>query len=97
MTKILSLEMTIFGLKMMVKRCLEFFFFEIPLAPLEIPANQPGQFSLSGQIFLHWAAATLKGHVEFQNDFSTPFFTIIFKPKMVISRVKILVHLWNEF
>jgi hypothetical protein len=29
--------------------------------------NLPGQFSLSGQIFLHWAAATLKGLVQFQN------------------------------
>jgi hypothetical protein len=31
------------------------------------PANLPGQFCLSGQIFLHWAAATLKGLGEFQN------------------------------
>jgi hypothetical protein len=45
---------------MMVKRGLEIFFFEIPRAPSEIPANHPGQFSLSEQIFLHWAAATLK-------------------------------------
>ena len=37
------------------------------LAPLELPANLPGQFSLSGQIFLHWAAATLKGLDELQN------------------------------
>ena len=43
------------------------FYFEILLAPLEIPANLPGQFSPSGQIFLHWAAATLKGLVGFQN------------------------------
>jgi hypothetical protein len=33
----------------------------------EIHANLPGNFSLSEQIFLHWAAATLKGLVEFQN------------------------------
>ena len=33
----------------------------------EIPANMPGQFSLSGQIFLHKAARTLKGIGEFQN------------------------------
>ena len=32
---------------------------------LDIPANLPSQFSLSGQVFLQWAAATLKGHVEF--------------------------------
>ena len=43
------------------------FYFEILHAPSEIPANLPGQFSRSGQIFLHWAAATLKGHVGFQN------------------------------
>ena len=54
---------------MMVKSGLEKKYFEIPRAPSEIPANQPGQFSPSGQIFLHWAAATLKGHVEFQNNF----------------------------
>ena len=65
MTKFLSLEMTIFSLKMVVKSGLDFFF-EIARVPSEIPANQPG---LSGQIFLHWAAATLKGHVEFQNIF----------------------------
>ena len=42
-------------------------YFEIQRWPSEIPANLPGQFSLSGQIFLHWAAATLKGLVGFQN------------------------------
>ena len=52
---------------MMVKSGLEFFYFEILLAPSVLPANLPGQFSLSGQMFLHWAAATLKGLVEFQN------------------------------
>ena len=51
----------------MVKSGLDFFYFEIHRAPSEIPANLPGQFSRSGQIFLHWAAATLKGLGEFQN------------------------------
>ena len=45
----------------------DFFYFEIHRAPSDIPATLPGQFSLSGQIFLHWAAATLKGLGEFQN------------------------------
>jgi hypothetical protein len=53
---------------MMVKSGLVFFYFEILLAPSELPDNMPGQFSLSGQLFLHWAAATLKGLVEFQNE-----------------------------
>ena len=35
--------------------------------PVQTPAKLPSQFSHSGQIFLHWAAATLKGLVEFQN------------------------------
>ena len=68
-TKISSLEIDIFGLKMRVKSGLEFFYFEIERAPSEIPANLLGQFSLSGQIFLHWAAATIKAIVEFQNIF----------------------------
>ena len=42
-------------------------YFEIDRAPSEIPAKLPGQFGHSGQIFLHWAAATLKGLGEFQN------------------------------
>ena len=66
---------------------------EIPHAPSGMTANLPGKFSLSGQIFLHWATATLKGHMEFQNNFFRPLFTIIFKPKMLISRVLSLVHL----
>ena len=38
-------------------------------------------FGHSGQIFLHWSAATLKGLGEFQNKKSRPLFTIIFKLK----------------
>ena len=52
---------------MMVKSGLLFFYFEIHRAPSEIPASLPGQVSFSGHIFLHWAAATLKGLGEFQN------------------------------
>ena len=48
-------------------------YFEIPRWPSEITANLSGQFSLSGQIFLHWIAATLKAIVEFWNDFLTTF------------------------
>ena len=33
-----------------------------------IYANLPGQSSISGPIFLHWAAATLKGLVQFQKE-----------------------------
>ena len=70
---------------------------EIPQAHSEKAAKLPDQFGHSGQIFLHWDAATLKGLGEFQNKKSRPLFTIIFKWKMVISRLKILVHLWKEF
>ena len=82
---------------MMVKSGLVFFlfFFEILLAPSELPANLPGQFSLSGQLFLHRAAATLKGLVQFQNKKKTrPLFTMIFNSKMLVSRFEILVYLF---
>ena len=40
----------------------------------ELPANLSGQFSLSGQIYLYLATATLKGLVQFQNKkFETIF------------------------
>ena len=72
-------------------------YFEIPWWPSDIPANLPGQFSLSGQIFLHWAAATLKAIVEFQNNFFTPLFIIIFKPKMVSNlRKNFLCIVWHQ-
>ena len=65
----MTLETTILGLKIVVKNGQDFFIIilktYVPFS--EIPANLPGQFSLSGQIFLHWAAATLKGLVGFQN------------------------------
>ena len=41
-------------------------YFEIDQAPSEIPAKLPGQFGHSWQIFLHWAATTLKGLGEFK-------------------------------
>ena len=65
--EISGFKTNIFELKIMVKSGLDFFYFEILLAPSELPTNLPGQFSLSSQIVLHWAAATLKGLVEFQN------------------------------
>ena len=73
----------------MVKNDLEFFILKFT----EIPANLPGQFSLSGQIFLHWAAATLKGLGEFQNKVLDHFLPLFLSKKMSISRLEILVHL----
>ena len=64
--KSLVLKLTFLALKMLVKYGLGIYF-EIHPAPSEIPDNLPGQFSLSGLIFLQWAAATLKGLVGFQN------------------------------
>ena len=60
------LKFSFLSLKMMVKSGLEFI---LKLIPSEIPAKLPGQFSHSGQIFLPWAAATLKGPGRFQNKF----------------------------
>jgi hypothetical protein len=80
---------------MMVKSGPVFFYFEILLAPSDVPASLPGQFSLSGQLFLHWAAVTLKGLVEFQNIKKTrPLFTIISNSKILVSRSEILVYIF---
>ena len=68
---------------MMAKSGLEFFYFDILLATSELPARSIQPFWAD---FLHWAAATLKGLVEFQNKKnSRPLFTIIFKSKMFVS------------
>ena len=67
-TKILSLEINIFGFTNDGKKW-SGIYFEIDRAPSEISAKLPGQFGHSGQIFLHWAAATLKGLGQFQNKF----------------------------
>ena len=50
-----------------MKSGLEKKYFETPQWPSEIPANLPGPFSCSWQIYLQWAAASVKGHVGFQN------------------------------
>ena len=74
----MSLEIIIFELKNDGKKQSRIYF-EIHRAPSEISAKLPGQFGHSGQIFLHWAAATLKGLGEFQYKKSRPLFTVIFK------------------
>ena len=61
------------------------------------PLQRYLQFCFSGQICLHWAAATMKGLAEFQNKNSRPLFTIFFKSKLSISRLESLAHLQNEF
>ena len=75
---------------MMVISC-AVFFFQIPQATSVTPASWPGQFSPSGQFVLAGEAANLKALIEFQKKKNRPLFTIIFNPKMVISRVKILI------
>ena len=66
--KISSLEIIIFELKNYGKKWSRIYF-EIDRAPSEIPAKLPVQLGHSGQIFLLWAAATLKGLGQFQNKF----------------------------
>ena len=91
-TKISSLELIIFDLQNDGKKRSRIYF-EIHPASSEILAKLPGQFGHSGKIFLYWAAATLKGLGEFQKKSSMPLFIIIFKQRMLISRLNILVHL----
>ena len=74
----MSLEIIIFELKNGGKKWARIYF-EIDRAPSEIPAKLPGQFGHSGQIFFHWAAATLKELGEFRNKKSRPLSTGILK------------------
>jgi hypothetical protein len=69
-------EIRYFRLKKMVKKGLDFFYFEILRAPSEVPANLPGQFSHSGQICLHWAAATILWVKLILRKFSKIFFSM---------------------
>ena len=86
-TKISSHDIIIFELKNDGKKSSRIYF-EIHRAPSEIPAELPGQFGHSRQIFLHWAAATPKGLGEFQNKKSRPLFTIIFQDSRFQSTYK---------
>jgi hypothetical protein len=45
----------------MVKIGAEFLYFEFLLAPSELPANLPSQFSLSGQIFFALGISNSEG------------------------------------
>jgi hypothetical protein len=74
-TKILTLEITIFGLKMMKKSGLEKNYFKIPRAPSEKPANQPGQFSLSGQIFFALGISNSEGARGISKQFFLDYFS----------------------
>ena len=64
--KISRLEINIFGFKNDSEKWPRIYF-EIYPAPSETNTSLPDQFSPTGQIFWHWAAATLKGLGEFQN------------------------------
>ena len=65
-TKILSLEITIFYLKMMVKSGLDFFF-EMPPAPSELLLPSAKISAQNGRIGLAAQQVSLKGLGEFQN------------------------------
>ena len=83
--------MTIFGLNMMVKSGLEKIIlkFHVPLQSCCCPVQK----NLPRKAELAWLVSRYlwRGTWNFKIIFSRPLFTIIFKPKMVISRLKILV------
>ena len=91
-TKISSLEIIIFELKNDGKKWSRIYF-EIHRAPSEIPAKLPGQFGHSGQVFLHWAAAILKGLCEFFINFIQ--YLTICGILVVLKRVKISQNMPN--
>ena len=70
----MSLEINIFGFKNGGEKW-SGIYFEIQRAPSEIPASP------NGQMFWHWAAATLKWLSEFQNKKNLGQFSPSFKAK----------------
>ena len=81
--------MIIFGLKMMVKSGLEKFIlkFHVPFQSCCCPVQK----KLPRKAELAWLVISEGARGISKYFFSRPLFTIIFKPKMIISRLKILV------
>ena len=82
---------------MMVKSGLEFFIlkFSEPLQSCCCPMqkNLPRKAELAWQVSRYLSM----GSLNFKIKNSRPLFTIIYKSKMIISRLKILVHVLKEF
>ena len=89
--QLLTLEMTIFGTKMMVKIGLELFsYFEIEGALTEL---LPSSAKRIGPERLNWPdrfAGISEGACSIYKK-SRPLLTVIFEPKMIISRVNPII------
>ena len=97
-TNILTLEITTFGLKMVVKSGLEFSILKLnePLQRYLLTGQTNSAFL--GNFFLELGSTNYEGACSIlKQKKSRPLCTIIFKPKMVITRAEILVQLQNEF
>ena len=66
-TKISSLEINIFDLKIMVKNGLESFILKFNKPLQRYLLTRLANLAFLDRSFLHWAAATLKGLSEFEN------------------------------
>ena len=99
-TKILILDVTIFGLKMKVKteKLCRKRYFEIPRAPSELLLPSAVQKSLPRKAELAWQVSRYlwRGTWNFK-IFFLDHFSPSFQPRMAISRVKDLFHLWTMF
>ena len=94
-TKISALEITIFGLKMKVKSGIDFFILKSN-KPLQSGCC-PLQKKSARNAELAWPVSSNSEGAHSISKKSIPLFTTIFKPKMVISRSEILVHLHCRF
>ena len=88
-TTLLTLEMTIFGLKMIVKSGLEFFYFVIEwgLSELLLPSakNRPRKAELAWQVSRYlW-----RGSFNFKIKNSEPLFTIILSQKWSFQELRV--------
>ena len=91
-TKILSLEINIFDLKMLAKSGLEFFILRFTESLQRYLLTCQANSAFLGRLFCTGQQQLWRGSLNFK-IFFRPLFTIIFKSKMLISRLKILVHI----
>ena len=86
---VLQTNFTIFGLKMMVKSGLLW----NSMCPFRVAAAQCKNLPKKAELAWQDSRYLWSGMWNFKIGFSRPLSTIIFKPKMVISRLLSLVHL----
>ena len=96
-SKMLTLETTIFGLKMLVKNGLEFSILKFYVPHQKYLLTCQANSAVLGRFFCTGQQQLGRGTQDFKIKNSRLLFTIIFTAKMLVSRPEIFIHLFYEF